>query len=53
VGYSRRKEARELVEIIDEANRRIEGLTLGTCVQRELFFSMSLVIAVLGEVGIG
>lgn len=29
VGYSRRKEARELVEVIEESNRRIHGVTLG------------------------
>ena len=29
MGYSRRKEARENVEQIDEANRRITGITLG------------------------
>jgi hypothetical protein len=29
VGYSRRKEARELVEVIEESNARIQGVTLG------------------------
>ena len=29
VGYSRRREAREIAESIDESNRRIAGVTLG------------------------
>jgi len=29
VGYSRRREAREIAEAIDESNRRIAGVTLG------------------------
>ena len=29
MGYSRRKESREIAEAIEESNRRIEGVTLG------------------------
>src|SRR3954447_15269213 len=30
MGYSRRREAREIADAIDESNRRVAGVTLGT-----------------------
>lgn len=42
VGYSRRKEAREIAELIDEANRRIEGLKLGhLCASGTVFLDVA------------
>ena len=42
MGYSRRKEARELVEVIEESNRRIQGDTLGhLCADATVFLNVA------------
>ena len=42
MGYSRRKEARELVEVIEESNRRVQGVTLGqVCASGAVFLNVA------------